>query len=198
MATHSSVLAWRISGTAEPGGLPSVGLRRVGHDWSDLAAAAAAQTVWSLPRNLSLEDYSGIKQNQMLGPSRARMILCSTKMSLHKICPCVEGDLQRSSNELNHRWKGKGLGFTSLQLVCWLAISVLFMSLTLSCNWERRTVRDNVGRNSFSGALSSPFASKTLTHPLRVIAVASSSVTLSLISLGRVNHFLPWAGQQFI
>ena len=42
MATHSSVLAWRIPGTGEPGGLPSVVLHRVGHDWSDLAAAAAA------------------------------------------------------------------------------------------------------------------------------------------------------------
>ena len=39
MATHSSVLAWRIPGTGEPGGLPSMGLHRVGHDWSDLAAA---------------------------------------------------------------------------------------------------------------------------------------------------------------
>ena len=39
MATHSSVLAWRIPGTGKPGGLPSMG---VGHDWSDLAAAAAA------------------------------------------------------------------------------------------------------------------------------------------------------------
>ena len=42
MATHSSVLAWRIPGTGEPGGLPSVGSHRVGHDWSDLAAVAAA------------------------------------------------------------------------------------------------------------------------------------------------------------
>ena len=40
MATHSSVLAWRIPGTGEPGGLPSLGSHRVGHDWSDLAAAA--------------------------------------------------------------------------------------------------------------------------------------------------------------
>ena len=32
MATHSSVLAWRIPGTGEPGGLPSMGLHRVGHD----------------------------------------------------------------------------------------------------------------------------------------------------------------------
>ena len=41
MATHSSVLAWRIPGTGEPGGLPSMGSHRVGHDCSDLAAAAA-------------------------------------------------------------------------------------------------------------------------------------------------------------
>ena len=42
MATHSSVLAWRIPGTEEPGGLPSMELHRVGHNWSDLAAPAAA------------------------------------------------------------------------------------------------------------------------------------------------------------
>ena len=41
MATHSSVLAWRIPGTEEPGGLPSMGSHRVGHDWCDLAVAAA-------------------------------------------------------------------------------------------------------------------------------------------------------------
>ena len=44
LSTHSSVLAWRIPGTGEPGGLLSVGSHRVGHDWSDLAAAAAAET----------------------------------------------------------------------------------------------------------------------------------------------------------
>jgi len=43
MATHSSVLAWRIPGTAEPGGLLSMGSHRVGHDCSDLAAAAAVK-----------------------------------------------------------------------------------------------------------------------------------------------------------
>ena len=40
LATHSSILAWRIPGTEEPGGLPSLGSHRVRHDWSDLAAAA--------------------------------------------------------------------------------------------------------------------------------------------------------------
>ena len=46
MATHSSVLAWRIPGMGEPGGLPSLGLHRVGHDWSNLAAAAAHLEVY--------------------------------------------------------------------------------------------------------------------------------------------------------
>ena len=41
MTTHSSVLAWRIPGMGEPGGLLSVGSHRVRHDWSNLAAAAA-------------------------------------------------------------------------------------------------------------------------------------------------------------
>ena len=44
MAAHSSVLAWRIPGMGEPGGLPSMGSHGVGHDWSDLAAAAAYYT----------------------------------------------------------------------------------------------------------------------------------------------------------
>ena len=46
MATHSSVLAWRIPGTGEPRGLLSLWSHRVGHDRSDLAAAAAAATIF--------------------------------------------------------------------------------------------------------------------------------------------------------
>ena len=52
MATHSSVLAWRIQGTGEPGGLPSLGSHRVRHDWSDLAAAAVFRAWflrWQIP-----------------------------------------------------------------------------------------------------------------------------------------------------
>ena len=44
MATHSRVLAWRIPGTVEPGGLLSMWSHRVGHDWSDLAAAGS---IWA-------------------------------------------------------------------------------------------------------------------------------------------------------
>ena len=53
MATHSSVLAWRIPKTEEPGGLPSMGSHKVGHNWSDLAAAAAAYLTYWLRNNNS-------------------------------------------------------------------------------------------------------------------------------------------------
>ena len=46
MATHSTILAWRIPGMGEPGGLPSMGSHGVGHDWSDLAAAAMVSYIW--------------------------------------------------------------------------------------------------------------------------------------------------------
>ena len=45
MATYSSVLAWRIPGTGEPGGLPSMESQRVGHDCSDLAVAATTRVI---------------------------------------------------------------------------------------------------------------------------------------------------------
>ena len=53
MATHSSILAWKIPGIGEPGGLPSMGSHRVGHDWSDLAAAAAVELTVQLHQCLS-------------------------------------------------------------------------------------------------------------------------------------------------
>ena len=53
---HSRILAWRIPGTGKPGGLLSMGSHRVGHDWSDLAAAAAADSLLKhyLPLNKSI------------------------------------------------------------------------------------------------------------------------------------------------
>ena len=65
MATHSSVRAWRIPEMGEPGGLPSMGLHRVGHDWSDLAAAAAAGFQWSLEKLAYMPNHRGdeIKQD---------------------------------------------------------------------------------------------------------------------------------------
>ena len=68
MATHSSVLAWRIPGTGEPGGLPSMGSHRVGHDGSDLAAAAAAARLRPALSFKSLFESKGEQQrNRPIG-----------------------------------------------------------------------------------------------------------------------------------
>ena len=68
MATHSSIFAWRIPGMGDPGGLPSMGSHRVGHDWSDLAAAAAAswRTIWPGFR------YWFLSQNKEKGGEEAK------------------------------------------------------------------------------------------------------------------------------
>ena len=58
MATHSSIFAWRIPGMGEPGELPSMGLYRVRHDWSDLAAAAANILYTILLSTYSLKVFS--------------------------------------------------------------------------------------------------------------------------------------------
>ena len=65
MAAHSSVLAWSIPGMGEPGGLPSMGSYRVRHDWSDLAAAAAADTFpcWLWWQKFPCEDWHWSSNN---------------------------------------------------------------------------------------------------------------------------------------
>ena len=63
MATQSSVLAWRIPGTGEPVGLPSMGSHRVGHYWSDLAAAAAE---WINSRISEAEERSSELEDKMV------------------------------------------------------------------------------------------------------------------------------------
>ena len=67
MAAHSSVLAWRIPGTEEPGRLPSMGSHRVGHDWSDLAATACCYTAES---NTTLEwKWRSLSHVQLCDPT---------------------------------------------------------------------------------------------------------------------------------
>ena len=59
MTTHSSVLAWRIPGTGEPNGLPSMGSHRFGHDWSDLTAAGERMGTisgWNIDSHCSYQD----------------------------------------------------------------------------------------------------------------------------------------------
>ena len=68
MATHSSVLAWRIPGVGEPGGLPSMGSHRVGHDWSDLAAAVRSRAELLLCLS-SVHSFKILQQHLLWGCS---------------------------------------------------------------------------------------------------------------------------------
>ena len=69
MATHASVFAWRIPGTGEPGGLPSMGSHRVGHDWSDLAVAEITRlslwTWWPKRKKTYFPDIDSKRQSQI-------------------------------------------------------------------------------------------------------------------------------------
>ena len=76
MATHSSVLAWRIPGTGEPGGLPSMGSHRVGHDWSDLAAAAGEGIVREFGMVMYIQTAM-FKMDNQKGPAVQHMQLFS-------------------------------------------------------------------------------------------------------------------------
>ena len=67
MATRSSVLAWRIPGTGEPDGLPSMGSHRIRHDWSDLAAAARIKSVSCSVMSNSLQPH-GMYPTRLLCP----------------------------------------------------------------------------------------------------------------------------------
>ena len=58
MATHSSVLVWRIPWREEPGGLPSMRSHRVGHDWSNFAAAAAVYFIFLLSGKTDLRKHT--------------------------------------------------------------------------------------------------------------------------------------------
>jgi len=101
MAIHSSVLAWRIPGTGEPGGLPSLGSHRVGHDWRDLAAAAA---VFSLC--LKQKPWEGGAENSLCNTCDMGQVPCDP--DLRESWGSVSGvDLgwQISPAEgLGHRW----------------------------------------------------------------------------------------------
>ena len=76
MATHSSVLAWRIPGMGEPGGLPSMGSHRVGHDWSDLAPSQKYLCFLIAPNPkesfISLNPWTSLVAQQVKNPPAMR------------------------------------------------------------------------------------------------------------------------------
>ena len=92
MTTHSSVLAWRIPGTEEPGGLPSMGSHRVRHDWSDLASAAvqlvqllSGVRLFVTPWTAAHQDSMSITNSQSL--LKLMPILSAMSSNYPLLCP---------------------------------------------------------------------------------------------------------------
>ena len=92
MATHSCVLAWRIPGTGEPGGLPSMGSHRVGHDWSDLAAAVNLVVILPKPHSLYLLLL-------LQRPYGLMFLMSESETHFHKNHSC---DLKKENNAVGH------------------------------------------------------------------------------------------------
>ena len=140
MATHSSVLAWRIPGMGEPGGLPSMGSHRVGHDWSDLAAAAAAagHSLLLLGSFPELHTWASLlvrwppkecqlSSQQQLGSNPGHTIhwpCGSSSPRLDPLQPGVSGDLHHLIL-LNLLWIPKHTGYT---ITCFIYLARLFLN----------------------------------------------------------------------
>ena len=109
MATHSSVLAWRIPGMAEPGGLPSMGSHRVGHNWSDLAAAAATSRIcvhfflpsWPLSKVIILFPFN-FYSRLLSGLPASILALCRKVLHINSWRDSTKIHSQCIANPLDH------------------------------------------------------------------------------------------------
>ena len=113
MATHSSVLAWRIPGTGEPGGLLSMGSHRVGHDWSDLAAAIPTFLWFPFARNTFFHPLAFSWSVSL----DLKWVLCVC------VCMCTQSCLTLCS-PVDYSLSGSSVhGFSQARILEWAAIS---------------------------------------------------------------------------
>ena len=110
MATHSNTLAWRTPGTEEPGGLPSMGSHRVGHNWSDLAAAA-----------LQPEVLKGTEEGPRSNPSRVYNKVSTDAEAAAPILwlPDVKNWLLGKDPDAGKDWRQEEKGMTEDEVVGW-------------------------------------------------------------------------------
>jgi len=90
MATHSSTLAWRVPGMGEPGGLPSLGSHRAGHDWSDLAAAPYIKTIYICQFILSLFSHSVTSNSLRHHGLQHTSLSCPSPRDLQELSPAPQ------------------------------------------------------------------------------------------------------------
>ena len=142
MANHSSDLAWRIPGTGEPGRLPSMGWHRVRHDWSDLAAGAAAYQYTFLLCLLSGEFFIINGCWILLKTFSVSVEMTVWLLSFNLLIWCIFIDLHLLKNPcipgINSTWS---LCMTLL-MCCWILFvrillrifASVFISYVLSCS----------------------------------------------------------------
>ena len=112
MATHCIVLAWRVPGMVEPGGLPSMWSYRIGWDWSDLAAAAAAHA-----SKLMLIPQARLQQYMMW----------TLKFQMFKLVLKRQRNQRSNCQHLLNHWKSKKVPEKHLFLLYWLCQSLDFV-----------------------------------------------------------------------
>ena len=136
MATHSSVLAWRIPGTGEPGGLPSMGSHRVGHNWRNLAAAAAPEnrqspllSTWTFVNGKRKRNRETLQKGAPFPVERQKMLLPHS-MSGQEPFSMASGHSPWFSQEPQGR-KGTISVFSCLRYASLLILSVIKMVFIL-------------------------------------------------------------------
>ena len=141
MATHSNVLAWRIPGTGKPGGVPSMGSHRVGHDWSNLARA--------IHPNLSPKPES--QECRYLREGKKWMSqFKQTEQNVPWLCFFV---LLGGLDNAHLHWLGSWVGWCSLALVREVFFTLRIQILITS----RDTLTDMYGNNILPSIWASPF-----------------------------------------
>ena len=137
MATHSSVLAWRIPGTGKPGGLPSMGLHRIRHDWSDLAAVAAA----CVPgKGTTSRAESGLLSNIEMNYPRRPILLTKQEILLGRGTPLESSWVRGNQEDCSATWLTVS-GFMVMGLVSRLSLanhsdSESFLEADALLNWD--------------------------------------------------------------
>ena len=124
MAAHSSVLACRIPGTGEPGGLLSVGSHRVGHDWSNLAAAAAVKAVVFPVVMDRCERWTIRKEVKPVNPKGNQPWIFIGKIYAEAEAPMLWPPDARSrfiakDSDAGKEWRQRGKGMTEDEMIGW-------------------------------------------------------------------------------
>ena len=137
MAPHSSTLAWKIPWTEEPGRLQSMGSLRVGHDWSDLAAAAAAATAeypWCSSILLPLTGFSSVFKAEYYSTVEKEMATHSSILAWKIPCTEEPGRLQfMGLGRVRLDWETEQQFVTQQQKTNSLCIVSIYLLMSFFC-----------------------------------------------------------------